>query len=126
MSVNYYATSKKSDFVFDKMPNAEINYENRRFEIHLAQTVGWLSPLLQSNEVFSSWKEMEAYLIENEKEIIIVDEYEGVYTVIDFFKMIKLENKSKKSRFLVYPEMQSDDNYYKDSDGYEWCKPDFC
>lgn len=126
MSKNYYITTKDPGFLFDNMKDAEINYDKKRFEIHIAQTVGSLTPLLQTHQEFSTWYELSHYLKENKEHIEIIDEYEIKMEINDFLDMLKDENKKNKSRMSVFPDMKQNDIYYRDDDGYEWCKREFC
>lgn len=125
MSTNYYATTKNAEFMFDKMPGAIIDYENKRFEIHLAQFVHYATPLLQTNAMFSTWKELAAYLKNNEDHVRIFSEFETEYSVCEFIKMMEERNKEGRSRMQTFPRMKHNSSYYTDEDGYEWCKVDF-
>jgi len=111
--------------MFEKMPGAAMDYDRKRFGIHLAQVVHVLTPLLQTNEMFSTWKELTSYLKNNEDNIQIVSEYEIEYTADEFIQMIEEGYKEGKRRMIEYPEMRNHPSYYEDADGYEWCELDF-
>ena len=125
MSKNYYITTKDAAFMFDYMKDAEIDFENRRFEIHVAQTVGRLAPILQVHPEFSTWDELTGYLIGNEEHITIFDEYETKVSVAEFLGTIKCDKANNPSRRSVFKEMVYDERYYMDDRGYEWCKVEF-
>lgn len=125
MSKNYYITTKDAAFMFDYMKDAEIDFENRRFGIHVAQTVGRLAPILQVHPEFSTWDELTGYLIGNEEHITIFDEYEAKVSVAEFLDTIKCDKANNPSRRSVFKEMVYDERYYMDDRGYEWCKVEF-
>lgn len=126
MSKNYYITTKDIEFIFDHMPDAKIDRHCRDFRIHLSQSAMNLTPLFQTHEKFSSWRECSKFLNDFKSKIEIVDEYGVTYSIDEYIETMENDNKQYKSRMMtVYPDMQNRAEYHRDSDGFEWCDSEF-
>lgn len=97
-------------------------------EIHICKVSGGWKLLFQSQDgKFSSFQEMKEYYKNNKKRLIIVDEYNREIKWSEFLDYITERNVSLwnglglKSHLLL----GFNNEYYLDSDGFEWVNREF-
>ena len=113
MGTNYYVTRNR--------PTVES-------PIHIGKSsIGWMflfetqnKPFLEPPVVWNSYSELIKWLteyVEKQKEYVIIDEYDQLYSLEEFVDLVKSKQKEKNPDNFVYA---------KNVDGYRFVDDEFC
>lgn len=115
---------RPSDSNFDILLRYDFEYP----EIHICKISNGWCPLLEANNYYSSFKELETFYSKHKDDFDIKDEYGRLFSWESFVKELKsFKQKAIKSHLEEYgsPLAYEYIKYTRDSDGFEWTNTHF-
>lgn len=125
MSCAYFIYTKDIEMVFDFAPKVGIQKDTREFCIHIMSTsVGWKPAFEAHSPYIKSFRTLRDLLLSGKYSFQIRDDYENVYTPLEFIQFCIEQNKIGKSH-LGDSKYDEHFPFYDDSEGYEFSERAF-